>query len=253
MKCAVANCDSENYRQACDISFFSFPTDEALARKWMQFCRRGSALLNPKSSYVCMKHFSSEDIENNRQFEMGFAKKRLLKRGAVPSIYPEDGETSQRAESVQREEYKQIVSELLQQSEPVAVNEAEANNSANVVPIDENVENKENSLVDANLSEIPATSTPRKVFYYDSSLEEVEELEAQLKRLKRENKTLLMNNKKKDMELAALQQKYGNEKKKHDYEVEQLKKRLDEYEDMCKNMESKLYNIAKCLVINCIG
>ncbi|XP_036335444.1 52 kDa repressor of the inhibitor of the protein kinase-like [Rhagoletis pomonella] len=197
MKCAVANCDSENHRQACDISFFSFPTDEALARKWMQFCRRGSAVLNPKSSYVCMKHFFSEDIENNRQFEMGFAKKRLLKRGPVPSIYSEDGETSQRAESVQREEYKQIVSELLQQSEPVAVNEAEANNGANVVPIDENVENKENNLVDANLSEIPATSTPRKFFYYDSSLEEVEELEAKLKILKRENKTLLMENKKK--------------------------------------------------------
>ncbi|XP_054743889.1 zinc finger protein weckle-like isoform X1 [Anastrepha obliqua] len=122
MRCKVANCKSENKRRACDISFFSFPSDETLAKKWVQFCRRENAF-NTKTSYVCMKHFTTEDIQNNRQFEMGLAKKRLLKHGVVPSIYTKDEENSLRAVSVHPGEYKLIVSELLQQSESVAANE----------------------------------------------------------------------------------------------------------------------------------
>lgn len=84
-----------------------------------------------------MKHFTSEDIENNTQFEMGnifciciiiafnivfvnalgFAKLRRLKRGAVPTIYEENLGDSQRAERAQHRENKRIVSKLLEQSE----------------------------------------------------------------------------------------------------------------------------------------
>ncbi|XP_017483047.1 PREDICTED: uncharacterized protein LOC108371936 [Rhagoletis zephyria] len=111
---------------------------------------------------------------------MGFAKLRRLKRGAVPNIYEENLGDSQRAERAQHRENKRIVRKLLQQSETAVATAAVASDTVDANISDESVNNKENSLTEANLSDIPTTSTPRKVFYYDSSLQEVEELEAKL-------------------------------------------------------------------------
>ncbi|XP_018786371.1 PREDICTED: uncharacterized protein LOC108967409 isoform X2 [Bactrocera latifrons] len=86
MKCAVANCRSDNHSKASNCSFYIFPSNMELAKKWVEFCRRED-YFNPKTSFICMKHFTRGDFGNSLQFEMGYARNRLLKRGAVPSIY----------------------------------------------------------------------------------------------------------------------------------------------------------------------
>nr|XP_036220315.1 uncharacterized protein LOC106627465 isoform X4 [Bactrocera oleae] len=69
MKCAVANCRSDNHSKASNCSFYIFPSNMELAKKWVEFCRRED-YFNPKTSFICMKHFTRDDFGNNLQFEM---------------------------------------------------------------------------------------------------------------------------------------------------------------------------------------
>ncbi|XP_017460656.1 PREDICTED: uncharacterized protein LOC108353975 [Rhagoletis zephyria] len=64
-----------------------------------------------------MDHFSSEDFENSLKYQMGFAKKRALKRGVVPTIYKKQIKNPERIERAHRRENKMIVAELLQRHE----------------------------------------------------------------------------------------------------------------------------------------
>uniref|UniRef100_A0A0A1XFK1 THAP domain-containing protein 2 n=2 Tax=Zeugodacus cucurbitae TaxID=28588 RepID=A0A0A1XFK1_ZEUCU len=94
MKCAVADCRSDNRSKASNCSFYIFPSHPALARKWVQFCRRED-YFNPKTSFICMKHFKRDDFGNSLQYEMGYARNRLLNRGVVPSIYEDTSEEAE--------------------------------------------------------------------------------------------------------------------------------------------------------------
>ncbi|XP_039963442.1 uncharacterized protein LOC120776654 isoform X2 [Bactrocera tryoni] len=94
MKCAVANCRSDNHSKASNCSFYIFPSNMELAKKWVEFCRRKD-YFNPKTSFICMKHFTRDDFGNSLQFEMGYARNRLLKRGVVPSIYENSSKGSE--------------------------------------------------------------------------------------------------------------------------------------------------------------
>ncbi|XP_036341770.1 uncharacterized protein LOC118751109 [Rhagoletis pomonella] len=96
MKCAVISCGKTNNNKASECSFFRFPAEPNLARKLIKFCRRDKDF-NPKTGYVCMDHFSSEDFENSLKYQMGFAKKRALKRD-VPTIYKKQIENPERIE-----------------------------------------------------------------------------------------------------------------------------------------------------------
>ncbi|XP_049315041.1 uncharacterized protein LOC105224439 isoform X3 [Bactrocera dorsalis] len=93
MRCAVANCRSDNHSKASNCSFYIFPSNIELAKKWVEFCRRKD-YFNPKTSFICMKHFTRDDFGNSLQFETGYARNRLLKRGVVPSIYENSSEGS---------------------------------------------------------------------------------------------------------------------------------------------------------------
>jgi len=70
VQCAVWNCNSSNNGKDCQLSFFRFPQDKVLQRAWKSFCRREDNF-NPATSFICLLHFKSEDIENRMQFEMG--------------------------------------------------------------------------------------------------------------------------------------------------------------------------------------
>ncbi|XP_037810934.1 uncharacterized protein LOC119603112 [Lucilia sericata] len=118
MKCAVKNCKSTNNSKACEISFFLFPTDASIQKQWVSFCDREKQI-NPKTSYVCMLHFKDEDVENRLQYEMGFAKRRLLKPGTVPSIKHDPFENKELGEEqlsiIEQQENKKIVALILQE------------------------------------------------------------------------------------------------------------------------------------------
>ncbi|XP_017464038.1 PREDICTED: uncharacterized protein LOC108357471 [Rhagoletis zephyria] len=104
MKCAVAKCG----KTAAECSLFTFPSDPELRKKWIQFCRQ-SKDFQFKTCYICMHHFASEDFENSLQFEMGYAKRRLLKRGSVPSIYKPGDENPERSQRVHRRQNTSLI------------------------------------------------------------------------------------------------------------------------------------------------
>lgn len=78
MKCSVANCNSTSEDKSSDISFFIFPTNAVLKKKWVNFCRREKQF-KPNKRYICMLHFKPEDIENGLQYDMG----KYVKQGRV--------------------------------------------------------------------------------------------------------------------------------------------------------------------------
>lgn len=68
MHCAVAFCKMNSTIMKKDgekISFFKFPRDDVLRRKWIEFCRKQKPF-NSECSYICSKHFTKEDIVNNK-------------------------------------------------------------------------------------------------------------------------------------------------------------------------------------------
>ncbi|XP_054744429.1 uncharacterized protein LOC129248841 [Anastrepha obliqua] len=85
MKCRVLNCKSTNFSTS-KCSFFSCPADDAVAGKWVEFCRQ-TKHFNLYTSVVCMKHFTDNDFQNLGQYKMGLATYLKLNRGAVPTIY----------------------------------------------------------------------------------------------------------------------------------------------------------------------
>lgn len=136
MKCAVKNCNSDHNRRGCEVSFFNFPTNPEVRKKWVSFCRREKTFI-PTKSYICMLHFKEEDIENNLKYEMGmyernqgsilfiwslkgFSKKRLLKRDAVPTFDPSLVENvdldAQRASRIEKLHNKKLVNSILKES-----------------------------------------------------------------------------------------------------------------------------------------
>ncbi|XP_054877789.1 uncharacterized protein LOC129352697 [Poeciliopsis prolifica] len=64
------------------LSFFSFPSDEALRKRWIAAIRRDNLVFKPQTR-VCSRHFKPEDIKESKK-KMG---RRRLKRGAVPALF----------------------------------------------------------------------------------------------------------------------------------------------------------------------
>ena len=77
MLCAVFGCNNCNRRKedTVYIGFHIFPKCANLRKKWINFCRRKDNF-NWKTARICSLHFSSDDFENNLQFQMG---KSILK------------------------------------------------------------------------------------------------------------------------------------------------------------------------------
>ncbi|XP_036322171.1 52 kDa repressor of the inhibitor of the protein kinase-like [Rhagoletis pomonella] len=163
MKFRVLNCDSRQ-GSASKCSFFSFPRNDAVARKWVEFCGQVKPF-NLDTSFICMKHFTDDDYQNVMQYKAGLAKRPLLRRDAVPSIsvcaIPV-------AESQPHDDHNMEVLEL---------------GSCEVVESNTEYRPKDGTL-DASTSPI------RNWVYYDGDLQEVEMLKAEVATLKRENAIL---------------------------------------------------------------
>uniref|UniRef100_A0A3B3VXB6 THAP domain-containing protein 1 n=1 Tax=Poecilia latipinna TaxID=48699 RepID=A0A3B3VXB6_9TELE len=64
------------------VSFFNFPTDEELRKKWIVAIRRANLAIKAHTR-VCSRHFKREDIQEPKS-EIG---RRRLKKGAVPALF----------------------------------------------------------------------------------------------------------------------------------------------------------------------
>ncbi len=87
-RCVVFGCG--NITQD-SVRLHGFPSDPTLVRRWRRFVTRTRAKWNGPSStsVICSAHFKEEDFENSVQFSMGLANKRILRKCAVPSVYPQ--------------------------------------------------------------------------------------------------------------------------------------------------------------------
>ncbi|XP_064479067.1 uncharacterized protein LOC135392281 [Ornithodoros turicata] len=81
--CCVPMCSSSTRKRDPGVSFHKVPADLELREKWLKLIARKnwepSSTCN--SSVVCSKHFVVSDFKENTRL-------RLLKKGAVPSVFP---------------------------------------------------------------------------------------------------------------------------------------------------------------------
>uniref|UniRef100_A0A671WIH7 THAP domain-containing protein 1 n=1 Tax=Sparus aurata TaxID=8175 RepID=A0A671WIH7_SPAAU len=64
------------------LSFFTFPADEEIRRKWIVAIRRDKFMITAHTR-VCSRHFKPEDIPE----PASETARRLLKRGSVPELF----------------------------------------------------------------------------------------------------------------------------------------------------------------------
>ncbi|XP_017480820.1 PREDICTED: THAP domain-containing protein 1-like [Rhagoletis zephyria] len=205
MQCRVFNCGSRRSKGS-KVSFFSFPEDDATAFRWVEFCRQEKPF-NLNTSAICMKHFTFNDF-------MGFTKRPLLRRGAVPTIYECDIPAA-----VSRPQDDSI-EDLLYSCE-VVLSEADKEYRP------------EDGTVDAPTSQI-------RCFYYDTNFQQEEVLKTEVETLKRENALLKKENHKQSIELASLKRESNQQLKRNSSELEALQKRLAEMAAEIKNVEHTL-------------
>ena len=77
-------------------SFHTLPLDTARRDQWLNFIFKDRVIpstLSPRLR-VCSSHFANDCFTNLVQVNMGFAKRKILKPGAVPTIYPEYTEST---------------------------------------------------------------------------------------------------------------------------------------------------------------
>ncbi|EDW15065.1 zinc finger protein 485 [Drosophila mojavensis] len=179
MKCAIQNCANKfrsKQKHSEQFSFFSFPKNPDVLKKWLAFCRRYNKekLKAPLKSVICNEHFKEEDIQGALQFQMGLCSKRTLKPGAVPCINKSDMSTVERERS-ERRKNKKLVQELLE--EAAAREAAEASGAIVKAPDfvrNTGIASAPDFVIATGNAFIPCTPTPSES---DPLAEEQEELE----------------------------------------------------------------------------
>lgn len=81
--CSVPYSRSDSRSKLPGISFHEILADEVLQQQWIKAIRRDDWEPNTNSNYsrVCSRHFT--------EAEFAEGKRRHLKKGAVPSVFPE--------------------------------------------------------------------------------------------------------------------------------------------------------------------
>ncbi|KAH8243168.1 hypothetical protein KR032_005179 [Drosophila birchii] len=140
MRCVVPNCRNASiskYKkdQQPPVSFFQFPKSPEQFNKWLSFCSGSENALKVKNPCICIEHFRDEDIEGSIKFEMGLAKKRTLRPGAVPCINKSLESPSEKArlERSKRRSNHKLVTELLLEDEARSIAAADVVPTPNYV------------------------------------------------------------------------------------------------------------------------
>jgi hypothetical protein len=72
-------------------SIFDFPKDPSLSMKWSKFVntKRANFVASKGKwpSHLCHEHFSPECFDGQLQYDLGYKKRRTLKKGSIPTIH----------------------------------------------------------------------------------------------------------------------------------------------------------------------
>ena len=85
-RCVVFGCSN-----SASLHEFPRPSDSRRRRIWERFVQRTRAhwkLETCRHAHICGKHFSDNDFANKLKADMGYARNLLLKKTALPTIYP---------------------------------------------------------------------------------------------------------------------------------------------------------------------
>ncbi|KAM9321784.1 uncharacterized protein KZ484_021857 [Pholidichthys leucotaenia] len=136
-RCVVYGCDSVPEEHV--VSVFEFPVPGKFRKAWVKFVQKTRKHWNDvgRTPYMCSRHFVDSDFKNKMQCEMKFAKRLLIKKTAIPTIYPSipksDSKTSGRGvksqgdlpmrSAVRKREVNRILSAVTQPSNSVDVSD----------------------------------------------------------------------------------------------------------------------------------
>ena len=91
-RCLADGCSNE---PSDKVSLYKFPKDPSLRAQWEKQVQRTRAKWKAsKNSFLCSEHFTPNSFEVDSQLaaQFGIKKRRRLKPGAVPSIFPKGTE-----------------------------------------------------------------------------------------------------------------------------------------------------------------
>ncbi|KAJ8278415.1 hypothetical protein GJAV_G00087370 [Gymnothorax javanicus] len=98
-RCVVAGCSNET-DSARNISIHTFPSDTKQRQIWEKQVQMTRAKWTARrSSHICSEHFEEKCFEESptimAEFGLPVARKRILKPGSIPTIFPEPSKTPQ--------------------------------------------------------------------------------------------------------------------------------------------------------------
>ncbi|XP_050074547.1 uncharacterized protein LOC126562161 [Anopheles maculipalpis] len=114
-KCAAAFCRNKRAvarDRKLDIIFHSFPVDDALRRRWIQFCRRGDQWTPYKTDSICSAHFRKQDYQMANSPRTWSKNLRRLNHDAFPSIMDGSVLTISKKQKLDKQTHAQLVEEL---------------------------------------------------------------------------------------------------------------------------------------------
>ena len=115
-RCSVPGCDNESKSPECsELSWFTYPIgNEQLLRQWLARIRRVDFQPN-RYSRICSVHFSEDSFQENFSLFSSFVesgetceptrkrrRRKILKDGSIPSVFPGRSVASRAESSVQR-------------------------------------------------------------------------------------------------------------------------------------------------------
>ncbi|XP_065806081.1 uncharacterized protein [Labrus bergylta] len=87
-------CDSNS-------SLHGLPSSASLRNMWLSFMFRTVPQQYSPNIFLCSRHFIEDCFANWTKFKLGFAKKLILKEGAVPSLFGHDGSSHSQPSTLQ--------------------------------------------------------------------------------------------------------------------------------------------------------
>ena len=199
--CCVPDCTKKGYREddGSKISYFVFPKEKALRKKWIHAIRReeGKYFKITSLTKVCSRHFRANDLKKT------LAGKMTLQPwpGAVPSLFSWTRTSPRKRKAPTPRESGEGSSSMIvdkEADEEIASDDADCD-SFSIGTSEADVANLNASLTREHVLKTPPKKTPQKQKGIDNSQEkrinqleqQIAELQAQVEDLRRRNEQLL--------------------------------------------------------------